>query len=143
MHRHRLAAVLAATAVVAAPSVAHAKTITIREHADLHLVRKSGNTLYQSGRASGTINGNVSTIFNVTLSGVTGQFTIYARGGSLTLSVNGKPRSTGLRARFSGTMRVVKGTGRYSGASGSSSFSGTVNRRTWAASVDATGRLTY
>ncbi len=142
MTRHLIAAAIAA-ALLLAPATAAARTITIREHADLHLVRKSGSTLYQSGRASGTIDGNVSTVFNVTLSGVTGQFTIYARGGSLTLSVNGKPRSTGIRARFSGTMRVVKGTGRYSGASGSGNFSGTVNRRTWAASVDASGRLTY
>ncbi len=139
----RLIAAAVAAAVLAAPSVAHAKTISIREHANPHLARKSGSTLYESGSATGTLPGNVSAIFKVSLTSVSGTVTIYPRGGSLKISISGKARSTGVRARFGGSMRVVSGTGKYRGMSDSGSFEGAVNRRTWAASVDANARPTY
>jgi hypothetical protein len=122
---------------------AEARTLTIDETVDLHLVRKSGSTLYESGTARGTLPGNVSAVFQISVTRVTGTVTIYPRGGSLTINVTGTPRSTGLRARFGGTMRVVRGSGRYRGASGSGTFSGVVNRRTWDVDVDANARLSY
>lgn len=130
-------------ALLIGASAAEARTLTIKETVKLHLVRKSGSTLYESGSASGTLPGNVSAVFQTSLTKVTGTVTIYPRGGSLTVSVTGTPRSAGVRARFGGTMRVVRGSGRYRGASGSGTFDGVVNRRTWAVDVDATARLTY
>lgn len=133
----------APSALATAPRAQAARTINITEHVDLHLVRKSGNTLYQSGTATGTLPGNVSAIFKVEIARVSGTVTIYPRGGSLTISVNGTPRSAGSRPRFAGSMKVLRGTGRYKHASGSGTFSGSVSRRTWAARVDANARLTY
>jgi hypothetical protein len=137
------AAVIALLLAFVVPTVAQARTINIREAVRLHLVRKSGNTLYESGTATGTLPGNVSARFEVSLTRVTGTVTIYPRGGSLTISVSGRPRSSGVNARFGGSMRVVRGTGKYRGASGSGQFEGVVNRRSWAAAVNATARLTY
>ncbi len=124
-------------------AAAEARTINIDEAVKLHLVRKSGNTLYESGSATGTLPGNVSAVFQTSISKVTGTVTIYPRGGSITISVNGTPRTTGIRSRFTGTMRVTKGSGTFRGASGSGTFDGVVNRRTWAVDVDARARLTY
>jgi hypothetical protein len=40
-------------------------------------------------------------------------------------------------------MSVAGGTGRYAHARGRGTFSGTVNRRSWAATVTARGRVSY
>jgi hypothetical protein len=127
-----------------APTAQAAKTINVTENADLHLVRRSGSTLYEEGTATGTLPGRVTARFKVTLTEVSGQVTIYPRGGgSLTINVVGYPRSTGVRARFAGSMAVRKGTGRFANAVGSGTFDGVVNRRTWDADVTAKARLTY
>ncbi len=138
-------ATLAVSAPVAAarPQAQAARTVNVSERASLHLVRKSGSTLYEAGTATGTLPGTITARFVVGVTKVTGSVTIRTRGGSLTLSVHGTPRSTGTVSRFGGTMRVTSGTGRFARARGSASFSGTVNRRTWAASVAASGRLSY
>jgi len=130
-------------ALTVGAATAQARTVKVNERASLHLVKKSGSTIYQAGTATGTLPGTITSRFNVSITRVTGSFKITTRGGTLTMSVNGSPRSAGTVARFAGTMRVVGGTGRFSRARGSGSFSGTVNRRTWAASVTASGRLTY
>jgi len=127
----------------AGPLAQAARTVNVTERASLHLVRKSGSTIYQAGTATGTLPGTVTTRFQTTPSRVTGSLRIVTRGGTVTLSVNGRPRSFGTRARFGGTMRVTGGTGKFAGASGHGNFEGVVNRRTWAATVSATGRLTY
>lgn len=140
--RRSVWAVVALAMLVITPA-AEARTINLREAVSLHLVRKSGNTLYESGTATGTLPGNVSARFETSLTKVTGTVTIYPRGGSITIDVSGTPRSAGIKPRLTGSMRVVRGSGTFRGASGSGSFSGVVNRRTWAVSVNATARLTY
>lgn len=132
-----------AACATAAPIAQGARTISVTEHARLHLVEKKGSTLYQAGTATGTLPGTVTTRFKTTLTSVTGSLRIVTRGGTVTLSVKGKPRSGGTNARFGGTMRVTGGTGKFSSARGTATFEGIVNRRTWAATVSATGRLTY
>lgn len=133
----------AAAPAVAGPQAQAARTINVSERVSLHLVRKSGPTLYEAGTATGTLPGTVTARFNVGITRVTGSVTIRTRGGTLTMSVDGKPRTTGAISRFGGTMRVTSGTGKFARASGTASFSGTVNRRTWAANVAANGRLSY
>ncbi|MBB4662793.1 autotransporter [Conexibacter arvalis] len=133
---------VAAGSATAAPVAQASRTINVTERASLHLVKKSGSTIYQAGTATGTLPGTVTTRFKVTTK-VTGSLKIVTRGGTLTMSVNGRPRSMGTTARFGGTMRVTGGTGRYARARGTARFEGVVNRRTWAATVTARGRLTY
>lgn len=135
---------LGGTVATAAPRAQAARTLNITETANLRLVRKSGSILYERGTATGTLPGNVTARFDVKVTKVTGSVTIYPRsGGSLTINVVGYPDSAGTNAKFSGTMAVRSGTGRYARAVGSGRFEGTVNRRTWAATVRATARLTY
>jgi hypothetical protein len=112
--------------------------------ASLHLVRKSGSTLYEQGTATGTLPGSVTARFETSITKVTGSVTFYPRGGgTLTINVVGYPTSVGSLARFSGSLAVRSGTGRFSNAVGSGTFSGTVNRRTWAATVTARAQLRY
>jgi hypothetical protein len=133
----------AGATAVAAPVAQAATTINVRETASLHLVKKSGATLYEAGTASGTLPGTITARFNVGVTKVSGSVRITTRGGTLTMSVQGTARSGGTVPRFGGTMRVTGGTGKFARASGSATFSGTVNRRTWASTVSATGRLSY
>jgi len=135
--------VLAALAATVSPAAA--RTVDVVEHASLTLDRRDGTRLYESGRATGTLPGKVAAVFTVSPWSVTGTVTLLPNGGgTLTFSVNGKPsrRARG-RTTFTGTMKVLTGTGRYAGARGKANFTGTVVMRTWAATVTARGRLTY
>lgn len=135
-----LLALAVAAGLAAAP--AHAKTIKVVEHVRLSLVRQSGSTLDLRGTARGTLSGDVLARFDVRLLSVTGLVTIYPKGGgSLSFSVSGHARSTAVRARFSGSVTVTGGSGRWAGAKGRGTFSGVVNRRTWAATATVRARI--
>lgn len=144
---HRLVGLVAAVstlALVAFSAAAAAKTIAVSERADLRLSRRDGSTLYERGTARGTISGPVTAVFNVGITRVTGTLTAYSGRSTITFTFTGAPTSTrGARVAFKGSMRVVGGTRRYADARGRASFTGTVNRRTWAATVRANGRLSY
>ena len=72
-----------------------------------------------------------------------GTVTITTKQGQLRLKIDGRARSLELRTKFNGTAAIAGGTGRYAHASGSGTFSGVVNRNTWATTLDATGSLTF
>lgn len=134
----------AGTAGATGPSAHAARSIKVNDVVRLHLVRKSGSTLQEAGTATGSVPGSVRARFKVTVAIVSGTITIYPRsGGSVTMSAVGVPSSTGVRARFSGSLRITGGTGRYAHARGKGSFSGMVNRRSWAATVNAHGQMSY
>jgi hypothetical protein len=105
----------------------------------------AGNILKERGTATGTLAGSVKARFDISNAAkTTGSVTFFPNGGgSLTVNVLGYPQSVGTVARFSGNLAVRKGTGRFSDATGSGTFTGTVNRRTWHITVNASSRLTY
>ncbi len=128
----------------ASPGAHAARALHLNESASLHLVHKSGPILSERGSASGTLPGAVSATFNTGRAPkVTGTVTFHPRGGTLTVTIVGFPRSLGTVARVSGSMAVRHGTGRYARAFGGGSFSGTVNRRSWAITVHAKATLSY
>jgi hypothetical protein len=156
LRRRGLFLVVAALAVVtvavgvggvssAAPSAQAArKTLKLTDTAYLHLTRKSGNVIYEKGTATGTLPGTVTARFVTGITRVSGTVTFHAySGGSLTMTVVGYPQSASTVTRFTGNLAVRKGTGRFRNALGSGTFSGTANRRTWAITVRASGRITY
>lgn len=136
-------------AVGSASPGAHAakrRTIALNETADLHLVRKKGAILRESGTASGTLSGTVSARFDTSNAlSVTGTVTVRPySGGSITLTAVVNPSSTGKLAKFTGGMSVKRGTGRYAHASGGGPVSGSVNRKSWHVIVHVTNaKLTY
>lgn len=137
-----LSTLIVTAGLAAAPPDVTAKSLDVTEKVRLRLVKMSGGTLHQRGTARGTLNGAVVARFNVRLTSVTGLVTVLPRGGgSLSLRIDGHARSIAVRARFTGTVRVVGGTGRWAGARGSGRFSGVVNRRTWASTATVRARL--
>lgn len=117
----------------------------VQEHVDLTLVKRSGSTkLEHKGRATGTVNGSVTSKITISHSVVMrGTVTISASGGKIRLKVNGRARSIGARSKFNGSATISGGTGKYDGATGTGTFKGVVNRRTWHVTLDATGSYHY
>lgn len=143
---HRWAAVSASAVALVAAGVAapgaSAGTQRVSENVSLRLVKKSGSSFTHRGRATGTVAGSVSSRMRLDSLSITGTVTVRARGGSLNLRIKGRARSGGLRSKFSGSATMAGGTGRYAHARGRGSFSGVVNRQTWAATIKASGSLT-
>lgn len=133
-----------------APSAPHAeaaarrRSLIVNDTVRFSLVRKDGNVVYERGTATGTFPGTVTARFVTTLTRVTGSVTFLPySGGSITLTAVGYPQSLSKITGLTGTMAVRSGTGKYSRALGTGSFTGTANRRTWAVTVNARANLTY
>jgi hypothetical protein len=130
----------------AAPSahVAKRKSLTLTDTVKLHLTRKNGTVIYEKGTATGTLPGSVTARFVTGIAKVTGTVTFHSSGGgSITMTAIGYPQSAATVTRFSGSLAVRKGTGRFRNVLGSGTFSGTANRKTWAVTVRANARITY
>lgn len=114
----------------------------VKEHVDLKVVSRTdgGTRFVHTGTATGTFAGTVKSRITLAHSVVmVGVVTIKAKGGSVTMRVNGRARSLSLRTKFNGVAIITGGTGRYSHAKGMGKFTGVVNRSTWHAIIDATG----
>jgi hypothetical protein len=138
-------AVLVGTSSVnapAAPAGTAARTVVATEHVALTLVKKTGTRFQHNGRATGTVAGSVTSQITLTSLSIAGTVTVRAKGGTLKLKIRGTARTGGLRAKFDGTASMVGGTGRYAKARGGGTFTGVVNRRSWAATIDARGTMT-
>ncbi len=127
---------------LASPTARAARTVPAIEHVTLTLVKKTGTDFRHKGRSTGTVAGSVSSRIKLTSLSIVGTVTVRAKDGTLQLQVRGTARSGGLRSKFDGTATMTGGTGRYAGAHGKGTFTGIVNRRTWAATLDARGSLT-
>jgi hypothetical protein len=140
-----ISAILGGAIVSSAPAepvAGTARTVPAIEHVTLSLVKKTGTKFQHKGRATGTVAGSVTSQISLTSLSIAGTVTVRAKGGTLRLNVRGTARSGGLRSKFDGTATMAGGTGRYAKARGKGTFTGVVNRRTWAATLDARGTLT-
>jgi hypothetical protein len=154
-HRRRVVAALFALASALgglvsvhparATSARASHTASVREHVALKLVRRSGvDRFVHKGRASGTFVGSVSSKITISHSVILrGTVTIATSGGKVRLKIDGRARSLELRTRFNGTATIAGGTGKWAQARGRGTFNGVVNRSTWAATIDATGSVSF
>jgi hypothetical protein len=133
---------LTAVSAHASPAAHSARSVRVSDTAHLHLVSASGSRLNESGSATGTLPGRVKGRFNIGPR-ISASLTIYVHGGSITLKGSGAPTAQGVRSRFRGKLTITGGTGKYAHAHGSGSFSGVVDRRSWAVTAKATGTLSY
>jgi hypothetical protein len=123
--------------------------MSVHEYVTLKLVVKrterNGSTKFEhTGRATGTVAGTVRTKITLTHSVVLrGIVTIATSKGKLRLKVDGRARGIQERSPFKGEAFILTGTGRYAKAKGKGTFTGVVNRATWAATIDAEGTFTY
>jgi hypothetical protein len=139
-----LLGVLFAGVTASRAATAHAaRTFSLSETGHLRLTSHHGFTLNEKGYAYGTISGTIYIHLHVVSTNrVTAEVNIYPSGGSLTGYARASYHPAGAVATFNGTMAILRGTGRYSHASGSGlSFTGTVQRSNDAVSVRVSGRM--
>lgn len=138
-----LAAPALASGSTLGPAADIARLSTIHEHGSLAIHGKgSSSTIEERGRGFGSFDCNVS--IRLTLSGVhvSGRYTAYPRGGSITGVAHATIHSaTSSAAHFTGTIRLDGGSGRYAHASGRASFDGSIDRKTYAMSIYISGRV--
>lgn len=154
-----LAGALAAAALLAAPSTnaarpgghehpeghkrAHAaRALKASDSAHLHYVSASGSLLYETGRATGTLPGSMRAHVRIGAT-ISGSFTIYARGGTISGHGAATPKGEGVYESFAGSLTVAGGSGRYARARGTARLYGTFNRNTYALVVQTVGTLHY
>jgi hypothetical protein len=141
-------ALAAAAAMAFAPSTpAHATARAARSErlaisAHLHYVNARGSYLIEEGEASGPLAGLVKAQIRVTAD-ISGSFTFYPHGGSISGSGSGKLHESGTYASFGGTVTVIGGTGRYAHAHGGGGLYGVYNRKTLGVTISTSGNLSY
>jgi hypothetical protein len=137
--------VASVSAAPRAPSATAARTVTLSESGRLRLTSKRGFTLNERGTASGTISGSIYIHLHLTSqTRVTAEVNIYPRGGSLSGNGSANYHVVGGYARFSGTLSITRGSGKYAHARASGlRFTGTIQRRDDSVAVQLSGHLSY
>jgi hypothetical protein len=147
------AATLAAAAVVAASASAAptrqrahaARSISVRDEGHLGFVRSSGSQILDQGKMSGSLSGYAKVRFTYN-----GEPMVYATftidGSGWTISGHGSGRlssPTSTTPSFRGSLSLNSGSGRYRHAHGGGELFGVFNRRSYALTVQAVGKLRY
>jgi hypothetical protein len=126
------------------PAHAHAaRTVSGNDNAALHLVHDNGSTLYEEGRASGSLPGTVHAWLHV---GATfyGHFVFYGRPGAIIGQGSAKSHQGHYPyVSFSGIANITGGTRRYIHVRGKLGFYGVLNRESSAVQMQTRGSLTY
>lgn len=130
------------SALGAGPRARSSRSERLSVDARLHYVDARGSYLIEEGRASGPLAGVVKATLKVTAD-ISGSFTFYPRGGSISGRGSGKLHESGVYASFGGTVTVLDGTGRYAQAHGGGGLYGVYNRRTLGVEIQTTGTLSY
>jgi hypothetical protein len=137
-----LALASAVGASVPASADARPRSSSVNEYGKLAMQDNKGSTIEEKGIGWGSF--NCSVLISLTVSGtlVTSQYTAYLSGGSITGTAIAHIHTASTEAaQFSGTITLSRGTGSRSRASGTASFSGTINRTTYAMTTHINGKL--
>jgi hypothetical protein len=138
-----LAGMTSLTSAHGLPARAHAaRTLNATDTAHLRYIRHSGAKLFEEGAATGTLPGSMRATADIGPT-LTATFTIYTHGGTIEGHGTATPHASGVYESFAGSILVTGGTGRYAHAHGHAGFYGVFNRRTYALTVQTTGRLSY
>ena len=127
----------------ASPSGLAARSLDLNETARLRLSSKHGFTLNEQGTVSGTVRGTIYVHLTiVSTSRVVAEVNIYPGKGSISGYATAAYRRGSETGSFSGSMSIERGTGAYQHARGSGlSFSGTIQRSSYAITVQVNGRV--
>ncbi len=141
-----VAAVGTGAAGAASPHATAARTLDMKDTANLTLSNKKGFELKEAGKASGSLSGTIYIQLKVASErSVSAKIQVYPSGGTLDASATGSYRvQSSSTATFTGSLNITGGSGRYSKAKGSGlSFSGTVHRPGDSVSVRVSGNMSY
>lgn len=120
--------------------IARSERLTIT--ARLKYVTTKGADLFEQGSASGPLAGTVKARVRITAD-ISGSFTFYPRGGSITGRGSATLHESGTYASFGGVVKITGGTGRYAHARGEGGLYGVYNRKSLEIKIQTTGRLSY
>ncbi len=123
-----------------ARAASHALSATDTAH--LRYIRASGSELFEEGSASGSLPGKMDVQAEVGPT-LKASFTVFVHGGTIKGRGTAKAHGSGRYESFAGTLTVTGGTGRYAHAHGHAGLYGVFDRRTYAMTVQTTGRLLY
>ncbi len=123
------------------PAASSARTITVNERGQLHVLSKHGFTFNEQGAASGTIGGTIHVQLKIVSSSrVSASVTISPKGGSISGYGTASYHKGETAASFSGSLSITSGSGSYDHARGSGlSFNGTIARSNDAIAVHVSG----
>jgi hypothetical protein len=114
----------------------------VKEQGHLHFSSKSGGAaIAEQGTATGTFAAGIDIDLTVKISKVTGSFVAYLKGGSISGYASATPHISGQWVSFKGSLTINHGTGSYSGANGTASLYGSLNRVQLKLNVQVIGRL--
>jgi len=119
-----------------------ARSLKIADTAHLRLTKASGSLLHEAGPVAGTLAGSMRANLDVGAS-FSGDFTIYARGGTIEGHGTAVPHGSGRFESFRGSLVVTGGSGRYVHVHGHGGLFGTFDRRAFTFVVQTTGALSY
>ena len=116
---------------------------SVDEYGKLTLQASRGvGSIDEKGVGWGSFNCSVAIQLNLSGTLVSGRYTAYLQGGSISGTATAHIHSaTTTVAQFSGTVTLSHGTGSRAGASGTASFSGTISRTTYAMNTRLLGKL--
>jgi hypothetical protein len=140
-----LGASAAPARVRAKPTARLARTISLKETARLLPVGSVGSKIKERGSASGSLNGVVTSNLTIAGSHISGTFVLATNGGT----INARTTATVVGqvavpvVRFAGSISVSGGNGRYAHASGHLSVKGTIRRRNYELTEEASGSIRY
>lgn len=147
-----LAAVPGTALLASGPAEAHASTRSPAAHAaralratdtaKLRYVSAAGSELLEQGKATGTLPGSMRALVEIGAT-ISGNFTIYTKGGSIKGHGVATPHGAGVYESFAGSVVVTGGTGRFVHAHGHTGLYGTFDRNTYALTIQTTGTLSY
>jgi hypothetical protein len=140
--------VLAAWALSSAPAGATARaraarTISGADSAHLHLLHQDETLLFEEGKATGVLPGQMHAELRVAQHQFSGTCTIDTNGSSITGHGVATPSGAGRYQSFKGTLSITGGTGRFRGAHGQTGLYGTFDRRTFSLVIQTTGNFSY
>jgi len=115
----------------------------LNETGRLHLTSKHEFTLNEQGSGSGTISGTIYVHLTiVSTSEVSAEVSMYPKGSSITGRASASYKRGHTQGSFSGSLSIIRGTGRYQRAHGSGlSFTGTIQRSNDAIAVNVRGTV--
>lgn len=126
------------------PVAVDARRVYLSEKASLHLVGEGETTLHERGQGTGTFSAPLTALLTISPSHVTGTFTIYPKGGSVTGTTQARFILEGSIGYYGGTLTITHGTGGFRHAKGTNlGISGTINHLSFALSVKAHGWISY
>lgn len=145
------ATVVAALAVLALPwgssagarataRGARSERLTMTAH--LHYLSSKGSYLLEEGPATGQLAGTVKARLRITAD-ISGSFTFYPRGGSISGRGSGVLHESGTYTSFAGSVQILGGTGRYAHARGAGGLYGVYDRQNLRVTLQTTGNLSY